>query len=300
MSKHVSLVAPLLAGLIGLPSVAAAGGLNLDLEGSFGEGGHTRYVAPLVNPLFNETPYITTEARAVYLGYELPDDFITGGGSIDVYALELRLALTDRLGFIASKDGYADIEFDGVLPDESGWANISAGLKYALIDDPANQTIVTAGVEYEMPIGTLETAGIDLQGDGDGFVDFFLTGARAWHKVGLQGSIGYNLALDDDRNSSVLHYSAHIDYELAPNFFPIAEINGITVAKDGNRTPVDFEGFDLVNFGSTDAGTVVTLAFGGRYRFSSNLQMGAGYEFPVSDDEDIIDRKIYLDLIWHL
>lgn len=84
-----------------------------------------------------------------------------------------------------------------------------------------------------------------------------------------------------------------------PGFFPIAEINGVTVGDDGKRTPVDFEGFDLVNFGSTDAGTVVTMAFGGRYIVSKHIQVGAGYEFPVSDDDDIIDHKIYFDLVWH-
>jgi hypothetical protein len=76
--------------------------LGLDLKGSLGEGGHNRYVAPLTNPVFNETPYITTEARAMYFYNRLPDDFVTGGGSANLAALQLRLAITDRLGFIAT------------------------------------------------------------------------------------------------------------------------------------------------------------------------------------------------------
>src|SRR3546814_9650748 len=82
--------------------------LGLDLNGSLGEGRHSRYVPPLTNPVFNETPYITTEARAIYLYNRLPDDFVTGGGYVNLVALQLRLALTERLGFIATKDGYAD------------------------------------------------------------------------------------------------------------------------------------------------------------------------------------------------
>ena len=89
------------------------------------EGRHWRYVAPLSNPLFNETPYITTELRPIYFHQTIPDDFLTQGGDIDVVAIQARLALTDRLGIIASKDGYADIDFDSVLPDEDGFANIS-------------------------------------------------------------------------------------------------------------------------------------------------------------------------------
>ncbi len=138
---------------------AQAGMPEFDFHGSLGAGKHTRYVSPLVNPLFNETPYITTEARPAYLHYDIPDSFLTTGGTIDVYALELRLALTERLGIIASKDGYARADFDAVLPDEDGFANISIGLKYAVHSDPARQSIVSVGIEYEPPTGDLETAG---------------------------------------------------------------------------------------------------------------------------------------------
>src|SRR3546814_3497615 len=72
---------------------------SLDLNGSLGEGRHSRYVPPLTNPVFNETPYITTEARAIYLYNRLPNDFVTGGGYVNLVALQLRLALTERLGF---------------------------------------------------------------------------------------------------------------------------------------------------------------------------------------------------------
>src|SRR3546814_8989847 len=51
-----------------LPAMAEDGNdsfLGLDLNGSLGEGRHSRYVPPLTNPVFNETPYITTEVRAI-------------------------------------------------------------------------------------------------------------------------------------------------------------------------------------------------------------------------------------------
>lgn len=71
---------------------------------------------PVSNPLFNETPYITTELRPIVFHQTIPDDFITGGGDIDVIAAEGRTALTERLGFIASKDGCADIHFKAASP----------------------------------------------------------------------------------------------------------------------------------------------------------------------------------------
>ncbi len=276
---------------------AQAGMPEFDFHGSLGAGKHTRYVPPLVNPLFNETPYITTEARPAYLHYDIPDSFLTTGGTIDVYALELRLALTERLGIIASKDGYARADFDAVLPDEDGFANISIGLKYAVHSDPARQSIVSVGIEYEPPTGDLETAGISLQGRGKGFVDLFVSGAKAWQRLGVQGNVGANFALDSDNDSSLVHYSAHVDYELFEQFFPILELNGFSTIDNGNRTAGDFEGFDLLNFGSTDSGTVITAAGGARYRINDNVIAGIGYESPLTNREDIIDWKFYADLV---
>ena len=290
---------PVIAALaLALPAAGAAhaGMPEFDFHGSLGPGKHTRYVPPLVNPLFNETPYITTEARPAYLHYDLPD-FLTTGGTIDVYALELRLALTERLGIIASKDGYARANFDAVLPDEDGFANISIGLKYAVHSDPARQSIVSLGIEYEPPSGDLETAGISLQGRGKGFVDIFATGAKAWDRVGIQGNVGANFAIDSDNDSSFIHYSGHVDYELYERFFPILELNGFSTIDSGNRTAGDFEGFDLLNFGATDSGTVITLAGGARYRLTDHVIAGIGYESPLTDREDIINWKFYADLV---
>ncbi len=194
---------------------------KFNFKGSLSEGQHKRYVPPLANPLFNETPYITTEIRPLYLYTELPDDFLTTGGNIHIAAAEIRVALTERLGIIATSDGFADANFEAVLPDDNGFVNLSLGFKYAVHSSPQDQSIVSIGVEYEAPTGTVETGGISLEGDGDGFVDIFVTGAKAYEKLGLQGSVGVNLAVDDDHNTSMVHYSLHADYEIMPNFFPM-------------------------------------------------------------------------------
>lgn len=277
--------------------------LGLDLKGSLGEGRHSRYVPPLTNPVFNETPYITTEARGIYLYNEIPggNDFVTGGGNIHLGALQLRLALTERLGFIATKDGYADANFDNVLDDENGFANIAFGLKYAILSDPASESIVTAGLRYEIPIADLETGGIELQGDGDGFLNPFVTGATTFGDLGLQASIGANIALDGDADTSILHYSLHADYEVFENFFPLVEINGFTPIDRGDRLTGalgKLDGVDLLNFGSDDRGTTVTLGGGFRYRFTDNVQIGLGAETPITDKEDtIMDYRVYADLV---
>ncbi len=293
MTTHFARVALAVAGAMTCSPLAWA---EFDFSGSFGAG-HQTYVPPLSNPLFNETPYITTEARPIYFYQAIPDGFLTGGGEIRVTALELRLALSERFGLIASKDGYADVDFRRTLPDETGFANISIGGKYALISDPVERMIVTVGAEYEVPIGNLRTGGISLQGDGDGFLDLFVSAARRLGNLGLEGNIGVNLAIDDDHDTSMLHVSGHADYGIGW-FYPLVEINAFVPVRDGNRTPVDFEGIDLVNFGATDANTVVTAAFGGRFDVNPHLVLGVGYERTIGQHEDLMDYRFYVDAQW--
>jgi hypothetical protein len=313
----VSIALPLAAVTLAAGSCRS---VDYDLHGSLGEGRYRRYVPPLANPLFNETPYITTEARPLYLRQNIPDDLVAGGpdGEIDLGALELRLALTERFGLIASKDGYADIDFERVLNDAEGFANFSIGFKYALVDRPQDETIVSFGVEYEPTSGKIETEPtpavaallggqpkIRLQGGGDGLIDVFLTGATvvndAW---GLQGNVGINTAIDSNEDASFLHYSAHVDYSLTERLFPIVELDGFTIVREPDRFEdtvldglVDFDGVDLVSIGTGDKGTVFTGTLGFRYRLNRNVIFGAGYQRPLTEREDILEERYYVDAV---
>jgi hypothetical protein len=270
----------------------------LDLAGSFGStGGFTRYVPSVSNPLFNETPYITTELRAIYLHDDIPSSFVTSGGSIDAGAVQARVALTDRLGIIAPKDGFAELHFDKALADTNGFENLAFGLKYAVVSDPQANQIVTIGVTYEPPSGSLQTSGISMQGRGGGFFNPFVAAATSWGPFGIEGNVGTNLAVDSNHDSSMVHYAGHIDYELYHNLFGLFEMNGFSVFQNGNRTPGNFEGVDLVNFGSTAAGTVITAAFGLRYLINEHVMVGAAYERPVTNREDILGSRVTADLV---
>ena len=264
------------------------------------DGKFKRYVPPLAQPYFNETPYITTEARLVYLYNEIPKGFVTGGGSINIFAAQIRLALTERLGLIATKDGYTILKFDRVLPDSDGFENISLGFKYALFQRPEEEEIISFGIRYEPPTGSLSTGGINLQGKGDGFLDYFLTGGKSNNKWGIQGSLGIQQALDTDYNSSFFHWHAHIDYEMFKNLFPLIELNGLTAVDDGNRTEIsDFEGNDAANFGSTSSKHVVSGTAGFRYRFTKNTILGVGYETALTEQKDLLEYRTNLDLTIH-
>ncbi len=293
--------------LLMLLSAGPATAIDWNLEGSLRDGGLDHYVAPQSNPLFNETPYITTELRPIFAFHDIDDSFLTGGGEVYVFALQARVALTDRLGIIATKDGYFRMDFDGVLNDDDGFANVALGLKYALVSNPEENRIVTVGVTYEPPSGNLITSGIRMQGTADGFLNMFASAAETWGKFGLEGNVGLNLAIDPDRNSSMIHLAVHADYEVMPGLFPLAEINMYSIVDDGNRTGVGFEGLDIVNFGSgptgapgtsaAGGGTVATMAFGGRYEIMDHLTIGSAYEFPISDRVDLFGWRLTTDLV---
>jgi hypothetical protein len=286
--------------LILLTWLNSATAYDFSPKGSMSDGKFKRYVPPLAQPYFNETPYITTEARLVYLYNEIPKGFVTGGGSINIFAAQIRLALTERLGLIATKDGYTILKFDNVLPNSDGFENISLGFKYALFQRPEEEEIISFGIRYEPPTGSLSTGGINLQGKGDGFLDYFLTGGKSNNKWGIQGSLGIQQALDTDYNSSFFHWHAHIDYEMFKNLFPLIELNGLTAVDDGNRTEIsDFEGNDAANFGNTSSKHVVSGTAGFRYRFTKNTILGVGYETALTEQKDLLEYRTNLDLTIH-
>ena len=277
--------------------------LGLDLKGSLGEGRHSRYVPPVSNFMFNETPYITTELVPLYAYHDLSDDFVTGGGHVNVVALQARLAITERLGFIATKDGYSWLSFNNVLPDTDGWNNIAAGLKYNFISIPDSESLVTAGLRYEIPVNDLSSGGIELAGDGDGFLNPFITGATTFGDFGLQASFGANFAIDPDVDNSFVHYSLHADYELFDGFFPLMELNGWTAFNQADRLTGalgELDGADYLNFGSNDRGTTVTFGGGFRYRFTENLLFGVAATTEITDNDlSVFGTRVTTDMVVH-
>lgn len=283
------------AGLCGAPA-AAEDLFGLNLSGSFGESGfdRNRYVPPITMFTLNETPFITSEVRPIYVYHQIPDGFITDGGTVNAVAVQARLAVNERLGIIATTDGWADIDFESVLPDTDGFLDIAAGAKYAIISDPAAGQIVTAGLRYTASIGNVDTAGIDLTGSHAGFIDGFVTGARTYDTgLQLQGSLGLNWGISD-RSWSFFHLHGHANYEIVDNFFPLVEANLILPVDGGDRIPgAQLTGADVFDIGASDPVSIMTLAIGARYRFAPNVIFGAAVEGNVLDIGDDTAESVY-------
>ncbi len=289
------------------PAQAEDGPFGLKLAGSFGENGfdRRRYVPPVSLFVLNETPFITTEVRPIYAHHEIPEDFITNGGDIDAFAVQGRLAITERLGIIATTDGWADIDFDQTLEDTNGFLDVAAGLKYAVHFDPAAGEILTVGLRYTAPVGDIDTNGLDLTGRGDGYVNPFVTGAMTLERFQFQASAGAQIALSE-KNTSTAHVSGHVNYRLLPNLFPFVEANALIPIDGGDQLPKNagalskVTGAEFLDLGSPDPQEIVTVGGGFRYRLSDNAVLGAGVEANVVERADTaFDWRITTDLILH-
>lgn len=125
--------------------------------------------------------------------------------------MRFRIALSERLSLIATKDKYIFDNTDNALDDllDSGWADVSVGLKYNLLRDTCRAKLASAGATYEIPLGS-DSA---LQSVRDGEFHFFPTaGQRILNGNGnLLSAVGHRLPADDQVQTASIHGSAHID-----------------------------------------------------------------------------------------
>jgi len=281
-------------------------------------------VAPMSMPYLFEDPYITTELNLVGIYHNFPSDSIFDGGEAGVIALQARVAITDRLAFIATKDGYTFLRPDlSELDNEEGFMDITAGFKYAVIDDREAGLIVTPSLRYEVPLGNDQV----LQGFGKGVIIPAVSVGYGPGSIHLVAGLGAQLALNGDKNSSSIFYNIHLGQTIEVDFIrgadvivPFIELNATTWVDSGDgsskietdsfgnvpiKTAQDVvfgagitrdlrgEGADVANLGSTGmAGeSVVTMAWGFRIPFNNGFTTGMSYERVLSQRQDIFEQR---------
>ncbi len=249
-------------------------------------------ISPVANPLFFESPLIENEARPIFLYHNISDDFV--GGFTRVYALQVRYAITDRLAAIATKDGYIQLR-SKAAGRADGWADIGAGLKYALVDDKENNFILTPGLKFEAPSGENDV----FQGNGSGEFDLFVSAMKGWDKFHATASVGGRIPIYFDKETSSLHYSLQLDYYTCQWFIPFAVMNGQTVLSEARALPFKVEGFDLINFGASNAEGFTQVAVGGgfRSRLCKRADVGFAYEKGISTPKGIFDDRFTVDFV---
>lgn len=278
-----------------------------DRSGRF-EGFHK----PIVQAFLFEDPFVTTGLAGYYVYHEFPDDSALGGGDVQVAALQARLALTDRLGIIATKDGRAWVHPElPLLDDREGWMNIAGGLKYALAQSREDNWIVSGILRFEFDSGSTDV----LQGQGDGIVIPSISaawGSGAFHVI---GDVGGQIPVDGDDNSDQVFWHLYADYNVHRHFAPFVQVNGLHWVGSGEGTlPIDlnigatlrldtvqavlgtgpFEGADVANLGSRGASglDLVTVAAGAHFPITDHLTFSAAYERSVTGYEGIFEDRV--------
>lgn len=281
------------------------------------EGFHPPMVA---FPLF-EDPFITTGLQAYHMWHDFPKQSVMGGGHAHGVAVQARVALTDRLALIATKDGYVwNRPNSPLLNDTQGFLNIAGGLKYALFVDEERRIIVSPVLRFELPIGSTDT----LQGYGDGAVLPSVSAAWGPGSWRFQGSFGSQIPLNGAEQSASLFYHLNAAYDTGGRFQPFVQVSGLTWVHSGDgKLPVKLksgivtgnevtldaaqdvtgsgraEGADVFNLGSRGVAgqDLVTWAVGGTFALTKHVTLGFGYERPLTDRKGIFQQRVTSTLV---
>jgi hypothetical protein len=286
----------LLATLVlAAPGTAQAEPAARDTGFLTGLRGFEAFHEPLGQPIYFESPFNDTGLRALYLRHEFSEGSVLQGGDVTIYAVQARLALSERFAFIATKDGYSELDA-GIVEDE-GWNDLAAGFKYVLVADREQALVVTPGIRYMAENGH---RGI-FQGGADELSPF-VSFAKGEGDLHLLANVTLRVPLDGDEGNTVGHWDLHADSDLNPRdrvvAAPLLEIHGVHYLDDG-ASPLPIGGLDYTNLGSSPAESFVAWAgVGLRLEFDRRFELGACYEFALTDpDDDIMDTRITVDFI---
>jgi len=277
-------------------SVNAQGGFVL-----FGESGEApppeeKTVRPLTGPYFHEDAFITTDVRAWYLVHHFDNDTFTtlGNGDVTVAALQLRVALTQSLQFVAYKDGYTSFDDAGALNDSDGMNDIGAGLKWAFLQDWENQTHVAVGIGYELGLGDDEV----LQDTNE--LRLWISANKGFGKLHF-GATG-NLILAEDEsdgafgNSDLITVHLHADYYLCEWLSPVVELNGYLAQDSGG---LGVSGVDAVSLAGGEENDTWTVAIGAELRpFGEDFGIRAAYEEELNDNVSLFGHRWTLSAVY--
>jgi hypothetical protein len=268
---------------------------------------------PIVAPYLFEDPFITTNAVPYFLWHDFPEQSVFDGGALYAAAVQLRVALTDRLALIATKDGYVwNRNGNPLLEDSQGFMNIAAGMKVALWQDRDAGRIVSGVLRIEMPTGSSD----QYQGHGDGMAVPSLSGALRTGPVRWIGDLGFQLPFDGGEQSSSLFYHVYAGLDVGtPWLQPFVQISGLRWLESGNGSlPIrlksggaldldtvqnvlgtgPFEGADVVNLGSAQVDNLdlITAALGVHVPLGEHVTLSVAYERPITEPKGIFQQRL--------
>lgn len=258
-----------------------------------GMSGYEDFVMPVGMPVYFEDPFIRTDLRFIYIYHEIPDGSELRGGQVQLAAAQVRVALTERLAFIATKDGYSWVD-SHITPAGDGWNDFAIGLKYALYSNPTEQLLISSGVRWEWSNGSTDA----WQGGESQELSPFVSFAKGWDRWHFLGAVSGRIPTDrTDANSSVI-WNLHLDYKLTKTFRPLIEVHGIHWLTDSQRLPLSQDYLEVGSLGVSKAAgrDFFSAGLGFRWQAWDNVSVGLTYEFPLeSADENLMEQRVTLN-----
>ena len=197
--------------------------------------------------------------------------------------------IAPRLGSVSFHPGGGDAP--------TGFLSAPVGLKYNFFRDVERQALLSVGLTYFIPGAIAHYSGF-----GQGDFHIFLTGGKQILDRGhwLSGS-GFRIPSNSNFGTQLWYWSNQWDYEVVDHWYGLFGVNWYHWMKNaGNNYTGGIGGLDIINLPTAGvAGTnVVTAVVGGRWKPSGHLEVGTGFEFPLSSNTDILHNRIYADVIF--
>jgi len=241
----------------------------------------------VTNPFFFEDPRALTEIRPVFIWQVTPSANPVFAGSNNFhYAVRGSVAITPHISFVFSRFGFSTLNIAG--ESETGFSEVLLGPKITFLRDESCGTVAAIGLTFDIPAGSESVA----QDTGSlALVPYFSIaqnfGKNPYGSFNFMNTTGYTFRTDGAR-SEAFYSSFHLDFEIAKRFYPMIELNWRAYTRNGSERPFNFEGNDLVNFGSTSiAGRHdLNLAIGGRIQLNNCIWWGIATEFNVLSNSD--------------
>ena len=251
-----------------------------------------RFVSPLSNPFFFEDPRSLTEVRGIFIDNGMPNTI--AGGDVHVWAAQYRGRLTHRMSVIVPRVGYLQVNQTANV--HTGFPSAPVGLKYNFLRDVDRQLLVSAGLTYFIPPNI---NGFPPTGSGD--FHFFLTGGKEIFGRGhWLSATGFRIPTNNNWGTQMWYWSNQWDYEVVNHWYGLFGVNWFHWMRNSNNNftgPIG--GLDLINLpaGGVAGSDVVTGMVGVKWKPSGNVEVGTGYEFPFTQNGDILRNRLYVDFI---
>jgi len=260
-----------------------------------GLSGYENFIMPVGMPVYFEDPFITTDLRLLYIYHTIPNRSVLRGGQVHVAAAQIRVALTERLALIATKDGYSWVD-SHITPEGDGWNDFAVGLKYALYSNPQDQFLVSTGMRWEWNNGSTDA----WQGGDSQELSPFVSVGKGWDAWHLLGTISGRIPTDHHDANYSLVWNLHLDYELTETFRPLIELHGIHWLSNADRLPLSEDYLDVGSLGASEARgrDFFSVGTGFRWQAMDNVSVGLTYEMPLeSPSEHLQQHRVTVNAV---